>query len=399
MYQEPKLLRIKEVAELLDVNVRTVYRRIWDGKLPASKIGGLYYVRESDLKALLESSREKQEHTNVGKCDSCLRILRNASEVSGYCQSEGCQKMICKDCFANGRRTCRDHHFVENEKPLKASAGKEKMQLSSTEARVRELAFIEKVVARISQVDSLMDPESGQIISVTNWSNYLIEGDSRAELLQILGKAYLEAREVANLPLNAWSKFRLSDFQRQVKRPILIEIQVLSRLGRMFKERQDSEALESSDLAKALYRFQVEAKEDPGYRFIVLAATTGWAKNTIRLINKEDQGGSLLPPNALLYLFDLEKNELIYNKKDPVACQYAGLFIPISIQEEAQNAIEVIERIMASRGHTSLTLDDAATISGYSRLVLEETFQLMSRTGMYRQFTLEDLGKVIQRTV
>ncbi|HPL82192.1 MAG TPA: helix-turn-helix domain-containing protein, partial [Anaerolineaceae bacterium] len=73
MVQESKLLRIKEVADLLGVNVRTVYRRIWDGKLPASKVGGLYYIRESDLQALLQLDSDENEKKAGLKCDSCLR--------------------------------------------------------------------------------------------------------------------------------------------------------------------------------------------------------------------------------------------------------------------------------------------------------------------------------------
>lgn len=397
MVQESKLLRIKEVADLLGVNVRTVYRRIWEGKLPASKVGGLYYIRESDLQALLQLDSDENEQKAGLKCDSCLRILRNASEVYGECLSDNCKALICKECAANGLRYCREHSpEQESDEPaLKKILGK--LNVSSNEARLRETAYLERVIARISQVDSLVDPETGDILSVTDWSKYLIDGDSRADVLQITGKAFLEAREVARLPLNAWAKFRLSDYHRASKHPIFIEIKVLSRLARMIKENRDTAPLEKTELSEALYRVQEEAKADPGFRFIVFAATTGWSKNVRDSVSKGDHRSLSLPPNALLYLYDIEDGELIYDKKDPVARQYAGLFIPISVREEAQGAIDTLERLMASRGHSSLTLEDAVLSTPHPRPVIEEAFRLMAQSGLYRQLNMDDLGIVIQK--
>jgi excisionase family DNA binding protein len=398
MVQDSKLLRIKEVADLLGVNVRTVYRRIWDGKLPASKIGGLYYIRESDLQALLQPSIEHTETPGTIKCESCLRLFRSASDISAECLSEACKSTICKSCYASGVRYCNEHALTQNaDEPARKKAAR-KGEISGNEARVREMAFIERVVARISQVDSFIDPETGDVISVTDWSKYLIDGDSRAEVLQITGKAFLEAWEVARLPLNAWAKYRLSDFHRSDKRPVFIEIRVLSRLARMIKEGKDTAALEKQNLNDAIYHIQQDAKADPGFRFIVLAATTGWSKDVWESVIKGDQRVLNLPPSSLLYLYDIEDDELIYAKNDTLARQYAGLFIPISVQEEAQNAIDALERLMASRAHTSVTLNDAIVSTGYAKPVIEEAFRLMTRSGFYRQLEMDDLGKVLQKT-
>ncbi len=397
MVQETKLLRIKEVADLLGVNVRTIYRRIWDGKLPASKVGGLYYIRESDLQALLDPVQEQSPNKSVIKCESCLRLLDNENEIAAVCLENACQANICKTCYAKGVRYCKEHSTRELSTENMSQKSPSKKEVTGTEARVREMAYLERVVARISQVESLKDPETGDIISVTDWSKYLIDGDSRAEILHITGRAFLEAREIARLPLNVWAKFRLSDYHKRDKRPIFIEIKVLSRLARMIKENKDTVALDKIELNQAIYKIQEEAKVDPGFRFIVLAATTGWAKDVRDKVRKNDQRNIALPPNSVLYLYDIEDSTLIYNEKDPIASQYAGLFIPISVQEEAQNAIDFIERLMASRAHTSLTLNDALASTGFTRPVIEEAFRLMTQSGLYRQLTMEDLGVVIQK--
>ncbi|NLA79731.1 MAG: hypothetical protein GX853_03145, partial [Chloroflexi bacterium] len=161
---------------------------------------------------------------------------------------------------------------------------------------------------------------------------------------------------------------------------------------------KDTAALEKQNLNDAIYHIQQDAKADPGFRFIVLAATTGWSKDVRESVIKGDQRVLNLPPSSLLYLYDIEDDELIYAKNDTLARQYAGLFIPISVQEEAQNAIDALERLMASRAHTSVTLNDAIVSTGYAKPVIEEAFRLMTRSGFYRQLEMDDLGKVLQKT-
>ncbi len=45
-------LSLKEVADLLRLSERTLYRHVKSGKLPAAKIGGQWRVRKSDVDRL-----------------------------------------------------------------------------------------------------------------------------------------------------------------------------------------------------------------------------------------------------------------------------------------------------------------------------------------------------------
>ena len=52
MRNEPDLLSVAEVAELLDKSVRTVHRMIQDGRLVATKLPGhtgAYVIRREDV--------------------------------------------------------------------------------------------------------------------------------------------------------------------------------------------------------------------------------------------------------------------------------------------------------------------------------------------------------------
>ena len=50
---------LKEIAERLKVNYRTVFRWVHGGKLPAYKFGSDWRVKGSDLDAFIESRRKE----------------------------------------------------------------------------------------------------------------------------------------------------------------------------------------------------------------------------------------------------------------------------------------------------------------------------------------------------
>lgn len=46
---DDRILTIKEVAEYLKVNERTVYRLATSGEMPAFKVGGSWRIKEEEL--------------------------------------------------------------------------------------------------------------------------------------------------------------------------------------------------------------------------------------------------------------------------------------------------------------------------------------------------------------
>jgi excisionase family DNA binding protein len=73
---EEGFLTTEEVLEYLQVNLRTVYRLIKAGKIPAVRVGRQWRFRKRDIDAWLESQRPRQARTNAGG-------TRVASPVAG----------------------------------------------------------------------------------------------------------------------------------------------------------------------------------------------------------------------------------------------------------------------------------------------------------------------------
>jgi len=61
---EEKHYNIKEVAEILGISTTTVHNYVKANTFKAVKIGGLWHIKESVIKAYLDGSEKGQEKDN-----------------------------------------------------------------------------------------------------------------------------------------------------------------------------------------------------------------------------------------------------------------------------------------------------------------------------------------------
>ena len=76
-----KLLTTKEVAEKLGVSVLRVQQLIWNGRLPAEKLGRDYVIKEDDIKLVADRKpgrprKPKEVETEKGKAKTEARKRR-----------------------------------------------------------------------------------------------------------------------------------------------------------------------------------------------------------------------------------------------------------------------------------------------------------------------------------
>jgi len=109
-------------------------------------------------------------------------------------------------------------------------------------------------------------------------------------------------------------------------------------------------------------------------------------------------GGSDLPFShhwMLVYLSDIEKRELIYNRLDNRLRGYAELFISLLPQEEVEEVISAIEKEMGV--YESLTLMQAMQALPYSRVSIEKAFQQLAASGRYALTEVPGIGLALVR--
>jgi excisionase family DNA binding protein len=104
-------LTLNQVAEILGVEYKTVYRLVRSGELPAARIGRVYRVKQGDLDGYFESSKQKlaaetsRELTPLDElwcCVSGKRII-SALDIGGYASDTG--EPICRSSWDEGLRT------------------------------------------------------------------------------------------------------------------------------------------------------------------------------------------------------------------------------------------------------------------------------------------------------
>ena len=106
MAPDTKYMTIEEVADLLGVTYRLIYRLVRSGELPAVRVGRVYRITGTDLDAYLEKSKTSRGAEYV--CSACGRSYNSASSVSQECVD--CGEPICLDCWQRqGVRHCRSH--------------------------------------------------------------------------------------------------------------------------------------------------------------------------------------------------------------------------------------------------------------------------------------------------
>ena len=112
-----KLLSIEEVAEILGLEYKTIYRLIRGGELPAARVGRVYRVSRADLEAYLERQKQAVHEEATGKkliaqrevrCGRCGSRIVSELGIAGRCQV--CQADLCARCFGIDKvKHCKAH--------------------------------------------------------------------------------------------------------------------------------------------------------------------------------------------------------------------------------------------------------------------------------------------------
>jgi excisionase family DNA binding protein len=72
-----KLLTPKDAAEILSLSPVTIKKWLWQGKLKGIKVGSVWRIRESDLKAFLKTSNDDEEKLSRDDLEALKRGLED----------------------------------------------------------------------------------------------------------------------------------------------------------------------------------------------------------------------------------------------------------------------------------------------------------------------------------
>lgn len=404
MVDDKPLMRLSEAAEYLGVSRRWLYRRIWSGELPASKIGGLYFVRKEDLDALVrpvERGAEAEVLPDEGlereflKCGYCFRLITHDTQVGDVCQAPECDALLCATCWSEGHRYCV-HHLPDRETRWRQAVaryrtGEYPVLLRSEQARFREVHFLERLRLRLSQITAVRYPQGDRVITVDDWAAIEEYEDERGHLMDLLGVVALDEAFLTRYPLNPRLHYRLPAPKRKVGRkaqaiPFVIEVWVVSHLETMVQQGFDTQPFAAEELRALLLHLVSEVEERAEFRLVLLASTTGWSRDARDIITGEGSERPFVHRYLWTYLYDMEVQQLYYNPLDPRLSRYAHLFEPALPAERAKEAAEAVEQLMER--FDTLTLAEALQVLPYEEPVLRAAFEELAASGNFALVTL-----------
>jgi excisionase family DNA binding protein len=411
-FDSSEYLKVTEAARLLGVSVRTVYRWIDSGELPAALVGHLYLIKRDDLLARLEQRQAGRPVVAPAgsvyaaetpasarlKCSLCFRLLSGPQQVVGRCRQEECETPLCKTCWQAGERFCARHLPTRQQKYEQALArfrdGAIPLLVKASDARLRELAFLSRLQERVCNVHSLSHPLSGAVVNVADWDDFKEQGDERGEVMRLLDTGVLDAELARGQPLNAWVRYRLPGSKKNP--PVEVAALALARLPQMLSEGFDAQPLGAAELSPLLERLAEAASRAQTVTLLTLASQTGWDEGARQALLGGKPGQAFTHRYLWVYLFDLYAWELLYNRSDDRLRRYAELFNPLLPSEEVDAAAAEVEKMLV--GYDSLVLEYAASRLPFPRQVLRLAFKRLEQGGRYRVFEDAELGTSLVRS-
>ena len=309
-------LSIKEAADYLRVDYKTIYRLVRAGQLPAARIGSVYRIRRDDLEEFFE--RRRVRATSAGKvtrpdqpsaadtdrlpftCGRCGRLMPAGEVPGGSCSYPGCTALLCHSCWIDyPDHCCAVHRPAQPDKMEVARtqlrAGQVPVLVTALEAHQREAAFIASFERKV-------------------WNQRRVLQDDSVALLNLLGVNNMESNLAEQLPANTWLRFRVGHSSGRTT--MVLDGRVISHLAEYVNAGFDTRPANLEEVIQALQQATQQAETEDIVVVLGLASTTGWDTAAIRYLGANQQGASFSHRRVLPYLVDLYSNRLLYNQFD-----------------------------------------------------------------------------------
>lgn len=397
-------MSIKDVAEWLNVDYKTIYRLIRQDELPAAKVGGVYRINKADVEQYIgQSSRASTPATSVQtppvlKCNICQRLLHNVDEVGGYCAHPHCTAEICTTCWKVDEREYCVQHQPSHADLLRAAqtqiADGVTQLLIAPEARRREQNYITRFDTKVQRITKLWHPLRQQVITPPRpWEELHLETDAVEMLMNLLHTGFLNENLEREMPLNVASRYTVPSLEEQPG--MILEARALSDLPALVKQGFVTEPLGVAALTPALEQCVRLAEAQSVAYLIGLAATSGWTAEAVTTIAANEAGRAFYHPRVLPCLIDLDSFAVTFNTQDERITPLASLFKPRLPEEELKHVIEWIERELQHSHGVSIT--ELLAQSEIDAPLAQRAFAHLVAQGTHRVEVFPEIGEVIAR--
>jgi excisionase family DNA binding protein len=390
-------LSIREASQYLGVEYKTLYRIVISGKLPASRIGGIYRIKREDLDKYLDAQKLTTVKESFPSCGRCHRLIRSSEMVGGRCQHVGCEALLCRVCWTDEKdRYCLDHKISAELKLAEARQRQAKGEITTLvtaeEARGKELNYIGRVDQRIRQLKEITNPVDGRRLHIKSWED-IHEEYTEEETPPASGVAGTLSRLV--FPRNLRSIYALFSDKKTKQGGFVIEAFVFSHLRAYREDGFDTKPVSHGELVWLLEQTISSAKNQGALYIVGFASPTGWENESREFITGEGMVKGFSSIYISPCLIDLANNSLVTNSSDNRLKPFINIFNDDLDEEVIERVIRFIEDKLLSRD--SQTLKEVVEATGVDTRLVKEAFVRLKKKGAYTLSQLDDLGLTILR--
>ena len=439
MKKTSEMLSLEQVAKLLGVDYRTVYRLVQNGELPAGRIGRVYRIRQNDLDVYFEKQVQSVKKMVIPKaqrpsyskheCSICGQKIFSDLSIAGTCNV--CGGDICAACWAGKKLRCCPYHAEEIIKsaPQKTSAGKttpnvstknllgesqrkesptaairldavnsqgatpleerivklrekEKQPITQMEAKVAETNFVRSFIQKVEFLEMITDPLTGI--------------DIHTPLSRIRYIELPKREESPTEPQNRISRFifRTGGWGKP-KAALMLEAQCFSRLSVLKTQGFDELPLCVEELSEFLERLAQEKKTKPFcslFRIVLLGSPTGFTNEAITLIDGSNKGNTFNDKHTAVVLWDIKNAKPYYCLQDHRLNCVLPVIDPERWQHRHDEILSGIKDMLSKQ--KSVTLAQASSHLGADSSEIYHVFIKMKKGG-YIMDCLDDMGWIL----
>ncbi|MCD6390811.1 MAG: helix-turn-helix domain-containing protein [Dehalococcoidia bacterium] len=413
---------VREVAEYLDVEYKTLYRQVLAGNLPAVKIGGIFRIKQEDIDAFLEYMRvpKRKEHESMVNafrkdiyanlypersatglaCARCGRLMKSINMIGGECQHPSCEAILCTECYADeDDRYCRAHRISAREKLSRAKQRLERREIdvlvTAEEARERELNFIGRFDQKIRGQKKIVNPIDGIPQVVNSWeaihqeeTEFDFITPSSAEILDKDAEGKIFPRNISST-----YHFGKQSSSKGSNCSIVIRASCISHVHEHLQNDFDTRPLSYAELVWLLEQNIEEAKADNSLYILGIGSPTGFDAQAKQAICGGGSGRVFSSLYVAVCLADLNANELFHNPADSRVKPFVELYRGDLDGEAVEKVKDFLRNKLVERA--SQTITEVMEGTGQSRDVVMEALAQLSQEEGYSIVNTDNKGEVV----
>ena len=394
-------LSIREASQYLGVEYKTLYRVVLSGRLPASRVGGIYRIKREDLDRYLD----EQKFTTKGNfpiCGRCHRIIRSPELTGGRCQHAACEALLCRTCWSDEQdRYCLDHKKSAElrlaEAQQRLAKGEITILLTAAAAREKELNFIGRFDQRVRQLREVISPIDGRQLHIKSWEDIHEEhSEEESVVVSHMSNISTTGRSTV-LPRNLRSVYTLFSDRKAKQGGFVLEAAFFSHIRAYSEDGFDSKPASHAELVWLLEQ-TISSAKNYGALFIVgFGSPTGWTPEAREVISGEGTTRGFSSLYISPCLIDLTDNTLVFNPSDNRVKPFVNLFSGDLDEEVIHRVMDFVETKLISRD--SQTLREVVEATGTNAALVKEAFARLKQRGGYTLSQLDNLGLTILRHV